>query len=182
MNFLSFMDWLWTKWDTVQELAKYWPCGIHFRTSTYYFSMNDKFAYFGIIKPIPILIVRIGCKGRLLNIRTTLKLSQGNVHARMVFERKVFISTNLIIKSLQKIRLENIQNRRPRGSSIKHGGFFEIFQCVEPLRMARVQTFLLNLDESWVTLSDQCRNHDFEVLNQSINQFTGYSNNSTTQY
>ena len=45
---------------------------------------------------------------------------------------------------------------------------FEIFECAEPLRMTRVQTFLLEFDESWVTLSDQCRNHDFEVLNQSI--------------
>ena len=26
----------------------------------------------------------------------------------------------------------------------------------------------LKFDESWVTLPDQCRNHDFEVLNQSI--------------
>ena len=46
---------------------------------------------------------------------------------------------------------------------------FEIFQCVESLCMTRVQTFLLELDEFWVNLSDQCRNHHFEVLNQSIN-------------
>ena len=45
---------------------------------------------------------------------------------------------------------------------------FVIFQCVEPLRMTRVQAFLLEFDESWVILSDQCRNHDFKVLNQSI--------------
>ena len=45
---------------------------------------------------------------------------------------------------------------------------FETFQDVEPLRMTRVKTFLLEFDESWVTLSDQCRNHHFEVLNQSI--------------
>ena len=45
---------------------------------------------------------------------------------------------------------------------------FEIFGCVESLRMTRVQTFLLQFDESWVTLSDQCRKHDFNVLNQSI--------------
>ena len=45
---------------------------------------------------------------------------------------------------------------------------FEVFQCVEPLRMTKVQTFLLKFDESWVTLWDQCKNHDFEVLNQSI--------------
>ena len=45
---------------------------------------------------------------------------------------------------------------------------FEIFECVQPLWMTRVQAFLLELDESWVTLSDQCRNHHFEVLNQSI--------------
>ena len=59
---------------------------------------------------------------------------------------------------------------------------FEIFECVEPLRMTRVQTFLLEFDEPWVTLSDQCRNHDFKVINQSINQRTECSNNSTTQY
>ena len=45
---------------------------------------------------------------------------------------------------------------------------FEIFECVEPLRMTRVQALCLELDESWANLSDQCRNHDFGVLNQSI--------------
>ena len=30
---------------------------------------------------------------------------------------------------------------------------FEVFECVEPLRMTRVQTLLLKFDESWVTLS-----------------------------
>ena len=34
---------------------------------------------------------------------------------------KVFILRNLVVKSLQKIWSENIQKRRPRGSSIKHG-------------------------------------------------------------
>ena len=46
---------------------------------------------------------------------------------------------------------------------------FEIFQYVEPLRMTRVQIFLLEFDGSWVTLSDQCGDYDFEVLDQSIN-------------
>ena len=46
---------------------------------------------------------------------------------------------------------------------------FEIFECVVPLRMTRVQTFLLKFDEPWATLSDQCRSYNFEVLNQSIN-------------
>ena len=45
---------------------------------------------------------------------------------------------------------------------------FEIFQCAEPPWMTRVQIFLLKFDESWVTLSYQCRHHLFEVLNQSI--------------
>ena len=27
---------------------------------------------------------------------------------------------------------------------------FVIFECVEPLRMTRVQTFLLRFDESWI--------------------------------
>ena len=81
---------------------------------------------------------------------------------------KLFTLTDLVIKSLRKIRLENIQNRRPHGSLIKHGGFWD-FQCVVPLRMTRVQTLLCKFDESWVNLSDQCRNHDFEVLHQSIN-------------
>ena len=45
---------------------------------------------------------------------------------------------------------------------------FEIFECVKPLRMSRVQKFLPKFDKSWVILSDQSRNHDFEVLNQSI--------------
>ena len=60
---------------------------------------------------------------------------------------EVFILRNLVLKSLQKIRFENIQNRRPHGSSITHGGF-EISYCVEPLWMARVQTFLSKFDES----------------------------------
>ena len=34
---------------------------------------------------------------------------------------KVFLLKNLVIKSLKKIRCENIQKRRPRGSLIKHG-------------------------------------------------------------
>ena len=38
---------------------------------------------------------------------------------------KIFMLKNLVIKSLQKIRLENIQNQRPHGSSIKHGGFWD---------------------------------------------------------
>ena len=40
-----------------------------------------------------------------------------------------FLLTNLVIKSLQKIRFENIQNRRPHGSSIKHGGFWDFWMC-----------------------------------------------------
>ena len=43
--------------------------------------------------------------------------------------KKVFVSKNLFKKSLQKIRFENIQNRRPRGSSIKHGGFWDFLLC-----------------------------------------------------
>ena len=36
-----------------------------------------------------------------------------------------FILENLVIKSMQKIRFEKIRNRRPHGSSIKHGGFWD---------------------------------------------------------
>ena len=42
---------------------------------------------------------------------------------------KLFILRNLVIKSLQRIRFENIQNRRPHGSSIEHGGFCDFFMC-----------------------------------------------------
>ena len=42
---------------------------------------------------------------------------------------KVFILTNLFIKSLQTIRLENIQNRRPHRSSINYGGFWDFLMC-----------------------------------------------------
>ena len=42
---------------------------------------------------------------------------------------KVFMSTNLVIEPLPKIRLENIQNRRPHGSLIKHGGFWDFWMC-----------------------------------------------------
>ena len=81
---------------------------------------------------------------------------------------KVFTWRNSVLKPLQKIWSENVQKRRPHGSSIKMAAF-ESFECAEPLRMTRVQTFLLEFDESWVILSDQCKNHDFDVLNQSIN-------------
>ena len=42
---------------------------------------------------------------------------------------KPFVLKNLVIKSLQKIRFENIHNRRPPGSSIKHGGFWDFLMC-----------------------------------------------------
>ena len=42
---------------------------------------------------------------------------------------KLFILTNLITKSLQKIRFQNIQDQRPHGSSIKHGGFWDFWMC-----------------------------------------------------
>ena len=42
---------------------------------------------------------------------------------------KGFILTNLAVKFLQKNRFENIRNRRPLGSSIKHGGFWDILLC-----------------------------------------------------
>ena len=45
---------------------------------------------------------------------------------------------------------------------------FEIFECEEPLWMIRVQTFILKFDECWGSLSDQCRNYHFELINQSI--------------
>ena len=41
----------------------------------------------------------------------------------------LFILTNSVIKSLQKIRFENIQNRRPHGSLIKHGCFWDFWMC-----------------------------------------------------
>ena len=93
---------------------------------------------------------------------------------------KALYQQNLIIKSLQKIRFQNIKNRRPHGFSIKHGSFWD-FLCAEPLRLTRVQTFLLELDESWVTLSDQCRKSPFRGP-KSINQCTEYSNYFKTQY
>ena len=45
---------------------------------------------------------------------------------------------------------------------------FEILICIEPLQTTRVQIFLLKFDESWITPSDQYKNHAFNVLNQSI--------------
>ena len=81
---------------------------------------------------------------------------------------KLFMLKNLVIKSLQKIRFENIKNRRPHGSSINHGGLRDFWMC-RASADDQSPDILLEFDESWVTLSDQCRNHDFEVLNQSIN-------------
>ena len=78
---------------------------------------------------------------------------------------KFFILTNLLTKSLQKIWFANIQNRRPPGFRLNMI-VFETFECT--LRMTGVQTFFLECNESWVTLSDQWKNHDFEVLNRSI--------------
>ena len=36
---------------------------------------------------------------------------------------------NSVMKSLKKIRFEKIQNRRPHGFSIKHGGFWGFWMC-----------------------------------------------------
>ena len=40
---------------------------------------------------------------------------------------------------------------------------FEVFWCVEILRMTTVQIFFLKFDESWVTLSGQSKNHHFKL-------------------
>ena len=42
---------------------------------------------------------------------------------------QVFPLKNSVIKSLQKTQFENIQNRRPHGSLIKHGGFWDFSMC-----------------------------------------------------
>ena len=61
-------------------------------------------------------------------------------------QSEVFISKNLLIKSLQKIWSESTQKRRPRGSSIEHG---EIW----PAKFGQVcspqifQVYLLHLSE-----------------------------------
>ena len=81
---------------------------------------------------------------------------------------KLFMLRNLVMKSLQKFDSKIFKIGDPMGLRLSMA-VLEIFKCVEPLRMTRVQTFLLEFDESWVILSDQCRNHDFKVLNQSIN-------------
>ena len=80
---------------------------------------------------------------------------------------KVFILKNSVKKSLQKIRLQNIQNRRPHGSSTKHDDFWDFSMC---RASADDQSPGIPIKIRWIlgNSSDQCGNHDFEVLNQSI--------------
>ena len=68
-----------------------------------------------------------------------------------------------VVKSLQKIRIENIQNWRPHGSSIKHGGFCDFLMC----RVSaddQSPDIPLEFDESWVTLSEQWEKPRFRGL------------------
>ena len=80
---------------------------------------------------------------------------------------KIFIFTNLVINQGKGFDSKIFKIGDPMGLRLNMA-VFEIFECVEPLRMIRVQAFLLNFDESWIILSDQWRNHHFEGLNQSI--------------
>ena len=72
-------------------------------------------------------ISKHGCidKKNIGNSTTTAR----ETFAPVWYLSEAFILTNLVIKSLQKIRFENIQNRRPYGSLIKHGGFWGFFMC-----------------------------------------------------
>ena len=93
---------------------------------------------------------------------------------------KLFILTNLVMKSLQKIRLENIQNRRPHGSSIKHGGFWDFWMC---RASADDQSPDIPFRIGWI-LGNSIRPVYKPRFRgpKSINQSTGCSYNSTTQY
>ena len=53
------------------------------------------------------------------------------------------------------------------GLRLKHGGFWDIWMCRASAN-DQSPDIPLKSHESWVTLSDQCGNHDFDVLNQSI--------------
>ena len=102
----------------------------------------------------------------LRNSRTTLKLGQRNVGGCMVFNQRFYIE-KFSHKSVQKIRFENIQNRRPYGYSIKHDGFWYFFMC-KASADDQSPNIHSKIHESWITLSDTCKNHDFEVQSQSI--------------
>ena len=67
--------------------------------------------------------------GRLPNIRNDFGSFDREMVAPVWSFSNVFILTNLVIKSLQKIWFKNIQNRRPHGSLIKHGGFWDFWLC-----------------------------------------------------
>ena len=81
---------------------------------------------------------------------------------------KVFLSKISLKNHCKRFDSKIFKISEPMGLRLNMA-VFESFQCVEPLRITRVQTFLSKFDESWITLSDQSRNHDFEILNQSIN-------------
>ena len=105
--------------------------------------------------------------GRSLNIRTTLKLCQGNVCVRMVSEWTLYKKKFNWKITAKKFDSKIFKIGDPMGLRLNMA-VFEIFQCVKPVWMTRIQTFFLRFDESWVNLSSQGRNHDLEVLNQSI--------------
>ena len=81
---------------------------------------------------------------------------------------KLFMLRNLVIKSSQKIRLENIQNRRPRGSLIKYGGFWDFWMCRASADDQSPRHSFWSSMNLGLTLSDQCRKPDSRVINQSI--------------
>ena len=96
------------------------------------------------------------------------------------FLSKVFILKNFVIKSLRRIRLGNIQNRRLHGSSIKHGGFWDFLKC---RASADDQSPDIPFEIRWI-LGNSIRpvsKPRFRGL-KSINQSTGCSNNSKIQY
>ena len=93
---------------------------------------------------------------------------------------ELFLLTNLVIKSLQKIPFENIQNRRPHGSSIKHGGFWDFWMC---RASADDQSPDISSKFRWIlsnSIRPMCKPR-FRGF-KSINQRTESSNKSTTQY
>ena len=83
--------------------------------------------------------------GRLLNIRRLPILARKTL-APLWSLSKLFVLTDLVVKSLQKIRSENTQKRRPRGSSVKHGKIWPAKfgqMCLPQI----LQVYLLHLSE-----------------------------------
>ena len=81
---------------------------------------------------------------------------------------KIFISTKLVIKITEKDSIRKFPKSATPWVFDLAWRFLRFLNVQSLCGWPKSTTFLLKLDEFWVNLSDQCRNHDFNVVNQSI--------------